>query len=98
MEVILEIIFEFAFEIVGEGLLNLYRVFLPNKSISPTAQKVIKAIHVTISVVLFVLLLVGILLLIESGGTSVLGWVFVSLYALYIVIAIIACILLPAPL
>lgn len=93
MEEIFEFIFEFVFEIVGEGLLNLYKAFLPNKVISPTAYKVIKTILLIISIILFLLLLVGIVLLLESSGTSVLGWVFVSVYAVYIIVAIIAWII-----
>ncbi len=90
MDEIFEIIFEFVVEIVVEGFLNLYKAFLPSKVVSPIAYKVIKMVALIISATLFVLLIIGIGLLIESGATSVLGWVFVSLYGLYLVLAIVA--------
>ncbi len=89
MEFVFEILFEFIYELLCEGLLNLYRAFLPSRVISPTAYKVVKAIAVIVSVLMFVLLFVGVILLIDTKGKSALGWVFVSAYAVYIILAIV---------
>ena len=90
MDEIFEIIFDLVVEIVVEGFLNLYRAFLPSKVVSPIAYKAIRMVALMISFTLFVLLIIGIGLLIESGATSVLGWVLVSLYILYVILAIVA--------
>ena len=90
MEFVFEILFEFIYELICEGLINLCKAFLPSKCISPVGYKVIKAVAVIVSFLMFALLFIGVILLIESKGKSVLGWVFVSGYAVYVIVAIVA--------
>ena len=89
MEFIFELVFEFLFEFFGEIFLNLYTVFLPHREISESVYRIVKTVLVIISVVLFILMLIGVILLIDSSAKSVLGWVFVSSYVLYIVTSIV---------
>ncbi len=85
----METIFEEIFEIFAEGFLNLYKVFIPDKTSSKGAYHVIKWFLFVIGLVLLAGLVFGVVLVVETAGQSVLGWVLISLALIYIVFAIV---------
>ena len=84
MDLIIDIIVEILFGSLAEGFVTLSSVFIPKNTLTPKAEKRLRIIFAVAGLLLFVLLVVGIVLLIESHGKSVLGLVFVILCGFYV--------------
>lgn len=72
-------------ELFGEGFVYLCSAFVPNKNISERAHRIIGIVVLFVSLALFVGLIVGIFLLVETNGQSFWGWLLISLSVIYIV-------------
>ena len=84
MDFIIDILVEILFGSLAEGFVALSSIFLPKKSLTPKVEKQLRILFTFAGILLFALLVVGIILLIESHGKSVLGLVFVILCGLYV--------------
>lgn len=84
MDLIIDIIVEILFGSPAEGFVTLSFIFIPKNNLTPKAEKRLRIIFTFAGLLLFVLLIVGIVLLIESHGTCALGLVFVILCGLYV--------------
>lgn len=84
MDFIVDIIFEVFLESFCEGFIALYSVFLPQKTVTEKAKKIIGYVCFVISIVLLVGLFVGVVILLETGGQSFRGWLLISLSIIYL--------------
>ena len=89
MDTLLDLLFEFFFEIFGEGFISLATAFLPNRKISYKARTAICIVCVIIAGILLFGLVIGIAILAESKGKDRLGWLLISLAVLYMMSGII---------
>ena len=88
MDLIFEIIMEVLVEGLLEGFVALAQNFFPEKTISVKVRKVLSVCLILLAVVLASGLFVGVCLLLESAGRSVLGWALVGAAAAYLVLGI----------
>ena len=77
------------FELFAEGYVSLISAFMPNREMSDRAQKAIGIVLLIVGLLLFVGLIAGIILLVESGGTSALGKTFVGINIAYVVVSVV---------
>jgi len=89
MDFIVDFLVEAFLELFGEGFVSLCSAFIPNKALSGKSQRIIGIIFLIIALALFVGLIVGIVLLIETSGQSFWGWLLISLSLIYIVSGIV---------
>lgn len=89
MEFVFEVLVEAFFEIFGEGFIALSSVFVPQKVISKKGKKIVCYVCLTISLVLLAGLFAGIIILVETKGQSLLGWLLISLNIIYLLMGII---------
>ena len=68
VELFMEIVFEVAVELVISCYMALMMLILPNKSISPKAEKTIRVIVISFSAVLFIVLLCGTIFFIQDNN------------------------------
>ena len=96
MEFIFEVLVEAFFELFGEGFISLCSVFVPQKTITEKGKKIINYVCLAISIVLFVGLFVGIIILDITKGQNFWGWLLISLNIIYlltgITLKIVSCI------
>mgnify|MGYP000041887694 FL=1 len=85
MDFIMDCLVEGFLELFGEGFVYLCSAFVPNKNISERAHRIIGIVVLFVSLALFVGLIVGIFLLVETNGQSFWGWLLISLSVIYIV-------------
>lgn len=83
MEMIFDFLIEACFEIFVEGYISLYESFVPTKVLTGKAKKKIKAVFLIIALLLLIGLFMGVVLLLETEGSSVLGRIFITLATLY---------------
>ena len=89
MDVIIEIIMDVLVEGLFEGLAYLAEAFIPGKRLSEKARKIIGGCLAVFACALGFGLMMGIFLLVDSGGKSVWGWGLVSAAAAYVVLGIV---------
>lgn len=89
MEFIIEVIMEFFIEIFAEVYVGIAVSLMPNKTLTPKAEKLLETIFAFVGIVFFLMLLVGIVLIIGNKGTSFIGWIFVCLGVSFIIISLI---------
>lgn len=89
MDFIMDVLVEGFFELFGEGFLSLCSAFIPDKILSEKSQRIIGIIFFIIALALFVGLIIGVVLLVETGGQSLWGWLLVSVSAIYMVSGIV---------
>lgn len=89
MELIVDFIVEYFLTLFVEGFISLYSVFVPNKILTEEFRKKITSAFLIISLILLIGLFIGTVVLIETNGSSIIAWIFVSLSFLYIVFGII---------
>jgi len=89
LDFIIDVLVEVVFEAIAEGFMMLSEAFMPQKTLSAKARKVLSVVFGLIALVLFFLLLLGIFLLIETRGESSFGWLFVILGGAYLFMAIV---------
>ena len=88
MELLFDILVEAIFEIFAEGFIALYSAFVPQKVVSEKGKKIIGYVCFAISLVLFVGLFAGIIILVETKGQSFWGWLLISLNIIYLLTGI----------
>ena len=84
MEFLFDILAEAFFEIFGEGFIALCSAFVPQKVVSEKGKKIIGYVCFAISLVLFVGLFAGIIILVETKGQSFWCWLLSSLNIIYL--------------
>ncbi|MDD6094144.1 MAG: hypothetical protein PUC29_00155 [Clostridia bacterium] len=84
MDMVFDIFAEVFFEVICEGFLYLCTLFIPSKKLSEKARKIVGIVLAIIASLLFLGLVVGIFMLIETKGTGILGWALVSAAVLYV--------------
>lgn len=89
MGLILDVIIYVVFEFLGEFFVSVFTAFIPSRKLSIKDYRIIFVVGLIISVFLFVGLVYGIILLVESNAQSVLGWIFVSLAVIYVLTGIV---------
>lgn len=88
MELLFDILVEAFFEIFGEGFIALCSAFVPQKVVAEKRKKIIGYVCLAISLVLFVGLFAGIIILVETNGQSFWGWLLISLNIIYLLTGI----------
>lgn len=92
MDSILDIVFEYILTVFVEGFVegfvSLCTVFVPKKTISPKATKVITWVCAAISLLLLVGLIAGIIIAVETRGQSFWGWLLIALGIVYLLVGI----------
>lgn len=82
---IIEFIVELLFELLVEGFVCLCDAFVPLKLRSERSRLIISVIFFVLALLLFVGLVSGVIMLVESRGKSIFGWVMVGLSAAYVI-------------
>lgn len=90
MDFLIDFLLEVVFNVFADGFVALAGIFMPNKTLSPRTEKILTIIFSLIGLCLFVLLVVGIIVLVESHGDSLIGWIFMGVSIIYVVLSIIA--------
>ena len=88
MEFIFDILVEAFFEFFGEGFISLCSAFVPQKVISEKEKKIIGYVCLTVSLILFIALFAGIIILVETKGQSFWGWLLICLNIIYLLAGI----------
>ena len=88
MEFLFDILVDAFFELFGEGFISLCSAFIPQKVVSEKRKKIIGYVCLAISLVLFVGLFAGIVILVETKGQSFWGWLLISLNIIYLLAGI----------
>lgn len=89
MDFIVDLIMEIVIEVFAEVYVELSCALMPNRALSKKAHRTLTFIFTLIGCIFFILLLVGVIILVGSNGTSTLGWSFVIASAIYILITVI---------
>ena len=84
MEFIFDILVEAFFELFGEGFISLCSAFVPQKVVSERGKKIIGYVCLAVSLVLFLGLFAGIIILVETKGHSFWGWILICLNIIYL--------------
>lgn len=87
MELLCDFLFELFFEIVGEGFIALATAFLPSHTVSPRAERIIRILFTVLAAALLFALLIGICLVIDGEGHSLLGWLLIGLGVAYVLLS-----------
>ena len=90
MDFLIDFLVEVIFNVSAEGFVALAGVFMPNKALSPRTEKILAIIFSLIGLCLFGLLVIGIIMLVESRGDNLLGWIFIGVCTIYIALSIVA--------
>ncbi len=90
MDFLVDFLVEAVFNIFAEGFVAFSAAFMPNKALSPRTEKILAVIFSLIGLCLFVLLVVGVVMLVESHGDNPIGWFFIGACAIYVVLSIVA--------
>ena len=90
MDFLMDFLVEVVFNVFAEGFISLAAAFMPNKAFSPRTEKILTIIFSLIGICLFVLLVVGAVILIESRGDNIMGWILTGVCAIYVVLAIVS--------
>lgn len=90
MDFLIDFLVEVIFNVFAEGFVALAGVFMPNKALSPRTEKILAIIFSLIGLCLFGLLVVGIIMLVESRGDNLLGWIFMGVSTIYVALSIVA--------
>lgn len=85
MDFIVDVLAEGFFELFAEGFVSLCSAFILKKILSDRLQRIIGIMFLVIALALFIGLIVGIVLLVETSGQSFWGWLLISLSVLYVV-------------
>ena len=80
----LDFLIEIIFEVICEGFVSLVEEFLPRRFRSKGVGAAVTILFLILACALFVGLVIGVIQLVESGGTSSSGWLLVSLALGYI--------------
>ena len=88
LELLFDILVEAIFESFAEGFIAFYSAFVPQKVVSEKGKKIIGYVCLAISLVLFVGLFAGIVILVETKGQSFWGWLLISLNIIYLLTGI----------
>lgn len=88
MDFLFDILVEAFFEIFGEGFIALCSAFVPQKAVSEKGKKIIGYVCLAVSLVLFIGLFAGIIILVETKGQSFWGWLLISLSIIYLLAGI----------
>lgn len=88
MDLIFDVLIEVVFGIFCEGIIDLSSAFVPQKVISEKRKKIIGYVCLVISLVLLVGLFAGIIILVETKGQSLWGWLLISLNMIYLLAGI----------
>ena len=88
MEILLEIL-EAVLENLGGVFVNLTHSALPNPSFDSKIDKILRYVSTAIVVLLFYGQIVGLILLLTSGGESVGGWILVLLLPVWIAVSVV---------
>lgn len=88
MSFIVDILVEFLLNIFAEGFVALAASFMPKRNLSKRAQNIISIVSCLIGAAMFVLLIVGIVLVVESSAGNIFGWIFIGICVAYIILAI----------
>ena len=84
-------IIDILFDIFTESFIGLSSAFVPDKTLSEKARKIIKTMSAAVAVISMVCLVLGLVLLSdESGKYSDAGFALIIVFAVYFVIMIIA--------
>lgn len=75
---------EFFVELFGEGFVSLSEAFIP-AGLSKKKRKIIKTVSAVISVILLLGMVTGIVLLVDTKGENLWGWLPIILGAVYII-------------
>ena len=90
MDFLMDFLVEGVFNVLAEGFVSLAAAFMPNKTLSLRIEKILRIIFSLIGICLFVLLVVGIVMLVEYHGDNLIGWIFIGVCAIYVVLSIVA--------
>ena len=88
MDFLVDFLVEFVFYIFAEGFVSLSVSFMPNKAISLRTKKILAIVLSLVGICLFALLVVGVVILVESRGENVIGWIFIALCLIYVILSI----------
>lgn len=89
MGCLFEIFGELFIEIFGHLFIYLGSAFLPKKGLSEKAKKVLKGVSAVVSVLIMFDLVIGIIILIEDGVKSILGWALISSAVFFVILALV---------
>lgn len=89
MDIVIDIILEFFVESVMEWFADIGVRLLPSKNLPSKQKEIIKAVVSILALLIFAGMIVGIVLLIDSNGSSIFGWILTTIAAAYILLAII---------
>ena len=90
MDFLIDFLVEVVFNVFAEGFVSLAAAFMPNKVLSSRTEKILTVIFSLLGICLFVLLVVGIVMLVESHGDNLIGWIFMGVCTIYVVLSIVA--------
>lgn len=83
MDIIIDFFIQLFFESVADGFVSLCRAFVPGRLLSDKARRVVVIVFYFVAVALFAGLVLGIILLVETGGKSPLGLALVAFAVAY---------------
>ena len=89
MGFLFDFLFELIFEIVGEGFVALATAFLPGHTVSPRAERIIRILFTVLAAALLFALFIGICLVIDGGGHSLLGWLLIGIGIAYVLLSVV---------
>lgn len=88
MDLLVDLLVEVVFNIFAQGFVSLSAAFMPNKTLSPRTEKILTIIFCLIGICLLVLLVLGVVMLVESRGDNLIGWIFIGVCIIYILLSI----------
>lgn len=88
LEAIFEVLFEAIFETIFEVLVWIVSIFAPDYIISPLITRIVRIVVFLLNLGLIVLFVIGIFMLVDSGGKNLPGKIFVTISGIYFVFAI----------
>ena len=89
MDIIFDFLFEIFAEVLCESFLSLYTAFTPDKKISPKTKKTVEVIAGATGFVLFICLIFGGAMLLDSKGKSDLGKILIGFPIVYFLTAMV---------
>ncbi|MEE0059861.1 MAG: hypothetical protein UE295_03425 [Acutalibacteraceae bacterium] len=84
----LDDIIELFIEIFGEVFVNMITSLIPEDKMTKKKAKAIKVAVSVLSCVILLICMIGIGMLVESKCTSLIGWSFVAISAIYFIVCI----------
>lgn len=89
MDIFIDIMVEILFEIFANGFMSAACVFFPNHTMSAKAERNLSIVFCLLGLFMFILLIVGGILLIDSRWCSTIGWVLLGTSVGYMVLALV---------